>query len=142
MRLVRAPMLLALLAVLLAGCSSGDSKPSGTVAPIVERDFKIRAQRYELPAGKVDLSVKNDGPDAHELIVVRESDSGLPMRKDGLTVDEDAIEERKQELGALEPGQPGGTRHMHLNLSPGRYLLLCNMAGHYLGGMHAELVVS
>jgi uncharacterized cupredoxin-like copper-binding protein len=139
MRLVRKPMLLAGLMLVVAGCSSGGAKPSGTVAPIVERDFKIRAQRYELPAGQVDLSVKNDGPDAHELIVVRETEAGLALRKDGLTVDEDAIE--KQTLGALEPGRPGGTRHLRLRLSPGRYLLLCNMAGHYMGGMHTELVV-
>jgi uncharacterized cupredoxin-like copper-binding protein len=132
-------MLLAVLALLVAGCSSSGTKPSGTVASVVERDFKIRAQRYDLPAGKVDLSVKNDGPEAHELIVVRETDSGMPMRKDGLTVDEDAIE--KQTLGALEPGQPGGERHLQLHLARGRYLLLCNMSGHYLGGMHAELVV-
>jgi len=26
-------------------------------------------------------------------------------------------------------------------LEPGRYELLCNMAGHYLGGMRTELVV-
>ena len=132
-------MLLAVLALLVAGCSSSGTKPSGTVASVVERDFKIRAQRYDLPAGKVDLSVKNDGPEAHELIVVRETDSGLPMRKDGLTVDEDAIE--KQTLGALEPGQPGGERHLQLHLAPGRYMLICNMSGHYLGGMHAELAV-
>jgi uncharacterized cupredoxin-like copper-binding protein len=133
-------MLLAVVVPLVGGCSSSATKSSGTKAPIVERDFKIRAQRYDLPAGKVDLSVKNDGPDAHELIVVRETGSSLPMRKDGLTVDEDAIE--KQTLGALEPGQPGGDRHLRLHLAPGRYVLLCNMSGHYLGGMHTELVVS
>lgn len=133
-------MLLAVVVPLVGGCSSSATKSRGTVAPIVERDFKIRAQRYELPAGKVDLSVTNDGPDAHELIVVRETGSGLPMRKDGLTVDEDAIQ--KQTLGALEPGQPGGERHLKLHLAPGRYVLLCNMSGHYLGGMHTELAVS
>jgi uncharacterized cupredoxin-like copper-binding protein len=29
-----------------------------------------------------------------------------------------------------------------LHLRPGRYELFCNMAGHYLGGMRAELVVT
>jgi uncharacterized cupredoxin-like copper-binding protein len=136
-------MLLAALVLAVAGCSSS-GKPSGsvTVAPIVERDFKISASQYQLHAGQVDLSVKNDGPDAHELIVVRETESGLPLRKDGLTVDEETIEKEKLELGALEPGQPGAVRHMRVNLTPARYLLLCNMAGHYLGGMHTELVVN
>src|SRR4051812_40314236 len=106
---VRAPRLLAVLLVMVAGCSSGAGKPHGAVAPIMEKDFKISARSYQLRAGQVDLSVENQGPDAHELIVVRETDAGLPMRKGGLTVDEDAIE--KQTLGALEPGQPGGVRH-------------------------------
>jgi uncharacterized cupredoxin-like copper-binding protein len=142
MRLARATMLLAVMVLTIAGCSSSGGKPHGavTVAPIVEKDFKITAAGYDLPAGKVDLSVKNQGPDAHELIVVRETDAGLPMRKDGLTVDEDAVE--KQTLGTLEPGEPGKTRRLDVNLTPGRYLLLCNMNGHYLGGMHTELVVN
>jgi uncharacterized cupredoxin-like copper-binding protein len=141
MRRARASTLVVMLVLLVAGCSSGGGKPTGaTVAPIVERDFKITARQYELKAGEVNLSVRNDGPDAHELIVVRETDAGLPLRRDGLTVDEDAIE--KQTVGALEPGRPGGTRHLRLRLTPGRYLLLCNMAGHYMGGMHTELVVS
>jgi uncharacterized cupredoxin-like copper-binding protein len=140
MRRVRAPMLLAVGVLIVAGCSSGGRPAGAPVAPIVERDFKISARNHELPAGEVDLSVRNQGPDAHELIVVRESNAGLPLRKDGLTVDEDAIE--KQTLGALEPGQPGGVRHLRVRLTPGRYLLLCNMSGHYMGGMHAELVVS
>jgi uncharacterized cupredoxin-like copper-binding protein len=134
-------MLLAVLVIAIAGCSSGGANSQGaaTVAPILEKDFKITARRYEVPAGKVDLSVKNDGPDAHELIVVRETDAGLPLRKDGITVDEDAIEKRT--LATLEPGQPGETRQLDVALAPGRYLLLCNMAGHYMGGMHTELVV-
>jgi uncharacterized cupredoxin-like copper-binding protein len=135
-------MLLAVLVLAFAGCSSSGGKSAGAVpvAPIVEKDFKITAGQYDLHPGKVDLSVKNDGPDAHELIVVRETSAGLPMRKDGLTVDEDAVD--KQTLGALEPGQPGKTRRLEVNLTPGRYVLLCNMAGHYLGGMHTELVVN
>jgi uncharacterized cupredoxin-like copper-binding protein len=31
---------------------------------------------------------------------------------------------------------------LHLHLTPGRYVLFCNMAGHYLGGMHRTLVVA
>ena len=31
---------------------------------------------------------------------------------------------------------------LKLHLAPGRYLLFCNMEGHYMGGMHTELVVS
>jgi uncharacterized cupredoxin-like copper-binding protein len=89
-------------------------------------------------AGDVRLAVTNRGPDAHELIVVRLRGMRLPLRRDGLTVDEDALE--PEIAGALEPAQPT-TRTLDVHLAPGRYILLCNMAGHYLGGMHATLVV-
>jgi uncharacterized cupredoxin-like copper-binding protein len=30
---------------------------------------------------------------------------------------------------------------MRVHLTPGRYVLYCNMSGHFLGGMHTLLVV-
>src|SRR5205823_12276773 len=76
---------------------------------------------------------------AHELIVVRESGSRLPLRRDGSTVSEEKLD--SVTAGVLEPGQPGSNRQLRLHLPPGRYVLFCNMSGHYLGGMHSELVV-
>jgi uncharacterized cupredoxin-like copper-binding protein len=117
------------------GSGSGPSQPAGPHAQIKERDFEISAPRT-LPPGEVDLSVDNTGPDDHELIVVRAS-GPLPRRADGLTLDEDAFE--KQTVGALEPGL--GRRRLDLTLRPGRYLMFCNMQGHYLGGMHRAFTV-
>jgi uncharacterized cupredoxin-like copper-binding protein len=42
----------------------------------------------------------------------------------------------------VEGKEPGTTEHVLVHLKPGHYELFCNMAGHYLGGMRAELVVS
>ena len=33
------------------------------------------------------------------------------------------------------------TRLLGLGLTPGNYVLYCNLEGHYLGGMHASLAV-
>lgn len=121
----------------LAGCGGGASAGI-RVMRITERDFRITAPRHLAP-GRVRLEVANDGPDLHELIVVRDPSTALPMRSDGLTVDEDAL--RPVELGSLEPGAPGSVRALTLTLRPGRYEIFCNMAGHYMGGMHAVLVV-
>ena len=104
---------------------------------MVERDFKIKAPR-EIEAGEVRLSVDNEGPDAHEFIVVRSDGAPLPLRSDGLTIDEDSVEDRI--VTALEPGAPG-TREIDATLAPGRYLILCNMSGHLMGGMKRTLVV-
>jgi uncharacterized cupredoxin-like copper-binding protein len=105
---------------------------------VSERDFTIKAPK-RLPAGEVDLAVRNAGPDAHELIAVRTDDARLPRRSDGETIDEEALEDA--EVGALEPEEPGGLRHMRVRLEPGKYELFCNMSGHYSGGMYTRLVV-
>jgi uncharacterized cupredoxin-like copper-binding protein len=131
-------LLAAALVLSMVGCSSGSSEHAARTVPVVERDFQISAP-HSLHPGSVTFSIQNKGPDDHEFIVVRAGPHGLPLRKDGLTVDEDAVE--KQTAGALEPAAPG-VEHLRLHLDPGHYELFCNMSGHYMGGMHARLDVS
>ena len=124
--------------VSLPASAAGANHARGTTVGIYERDFRIRTHGRPVAAGPVTLVVRNGGPDMHELLVFRDRGRRLPMRSDGLTVDEDAVESFK--VGGLEPGEPG-TRSLKLDLRPGRYIMFCNMAGHELAGMHAELVV-
>ena len=124
-------------AVLYAAGPGGAASPSHVVG-VSERDFRISAPS-RVRAGEVVLRVHNRGPDDHELIVVRSNGKQLPLRSDGLTVSEEALQHA--ELGALEPGAPGDVRELRLTLTPGRYVLFCNMEGHYLGGMHTVLAV-
>jgi hypothetical protein len=137
----RAGLALAAVALLLtSGCSTDQAKkePAKTVdVRVTERDFRISAPK-RVSAGEVRVSVHNKGPDDHEFIVVRVQGARLPLRQDGLTVDEDALE--PVTARALEPARPG-VRELRVHLRPGRYELLCNMSGHYMGGMHTRLVV-
>jgi uncharacterized cupredoxin-like copper-binding protein len=128
--------LLAALPLALSACSADDGGSTRQVR-VTERDFHISAPKV-LSAGAVDVAVRNHGPDDHELIVVRLRGKHLPLRHDGLTIDEDALEH--ETAGALEPAAPG-VHELDLHLKPGRYELLCNMYGHYAGGMHTRLVV-
>ena len=57
-----------------------------------------------------------------------------------MTVDEEALSARI--VGALEPGPAGDVRTLAVDLRPGRYMLLCNMYGHYMGGMHQVVVAA
>jgi uncharacterized cupredoxin-like copper-binding protein len=107
------------------------------VVHVTERDFGISAPRL-VKAGEVRLVVHNDGPDEHELLIVREAQARPPIRSDGLTVDEETLQ--PDLVGILEPGGPGSTREIRLHLSPGRYELFCNMAGHFMGGMHTFMI--
>jgi uncharacterized cupredoxin-like copper-binding protein len=139
----RRSLVLVLLCFLLPGCGASQptTSPAREVVRVTERDFHIAVSAQHIRAGAVDLSVHNQGPDDHELIVVREHPgTPLPMRTDGVTLNEERLLPDTVEP-ALEPGSPGSVRELRLHLTPGRYVLFCNMAGHYLGGMHTELVV-
>ena len=133
------PLILASLALLaFAGCGNDGHKAGAHVVRVTERDFRISAPKHVRP-GDLLLSVRNRGPDAHELIVVRDRSSQLPLRRDGSTVSEEKLEPLI--AGALEPGAPYSVRTLRLHLRPGTYELFCNMSGHYLGGMRTKLVV-
>jgi uncharacterized cupredoxin-like copper-binding protein len=129
---------LGVVSTLPAACGTGSSESAdGPTVAIVERDFEIKAPK-RIPSGPVLLEVENQGPIAHELAVVRDIGGDVRLGPNGLTIDEEWMEPR--EVDELEPEDPG-LRTMQLNLRPGRYLLLCNMTGHYLGGMHTEVLV-
>jgi uncharacterized cupredoxin-like copper-binding protein len=131
---------LGLLPLLAAGCGGAQSSSGAATAVIAvtERDFAISLPRV-VRAGDVVFRVQNRGPDAHELLVVRAPKGHLPMRSDGLTVNEEQLQ--RSEVGVLEPAETNAVRDLHLRLKPGRYVLFCNMSGHFMGGMHQTLVV-
>jgi len=130
----------ALVASLLAGgCAIGGGSASpGAVIHITEKDFTIKAPA-QVHAGPVRLIVHNDGPETHELLIVRSQNDDLPLRPDGTTLDEETLQ--PEIVGQVEGAPSGATNELDLDLKPGRYSLFCNMSGHYLGGMHAVLVV-
>jgi uncharacterized cupredoxin-like copper-binding protein len=124
-----------------AACSSGrpGAATGGAVVRVTERDFRIVVARKQVPAGDVRFVIHNRGPDAHELIIARTPNSRLPLRGDGLTVNEETLE--RSFLRELDV-PPGSAQELRLHLRRGRYELFCNMFGHYLGGMRAQLVVT
>jgi uncharacterized cupredoxin-like copper-binding protein len=129
-----------MVAIAVAACGSGSGSHRSSAAPISvrEKDFRIRLHPARVPAGRVELTVDDVGPADHELILIRAHRGPLPLRHDGLTVDEEAL----NPIATLEPAPPGTIRHFDVTLRKGKYEVFCNMAGHYLGGMHAFLVVT
>lgn len=127
-------------AVALSGCGTA-AESSARVTSIVrvdERDFRILLRPARVAAGRVEFLIRNAGPVDHEFIVIRGAQA-LLLRKDGITIAEDELAKRK--IASLEPAAPGTSRAIWLQLRPGEYQVVCNMAGHYMGGMHAVLQV-
>jgi hypothetical protein len=134
--------LLGLLTVVLVGstaCSFLTGGRNGLPAmKVSERDFRITAPRY-VRAGQLRVQVRNQGPGTHDLLVVRFAGGHLPLRPDGVTVNEGAL--RRVTVARFEGSGPGGHREAVVRLAPGRYILFCDMAGHYLAGMHTTVIV-
>lgn len=129
------------LAVPVTVARQDEPAPSGTLVNVRLEDFEVRRDAAEVPAGTVSFRILNQGPTTHELIVVRTelAPGKLTLQPDGLTVDEEA--DGIEFLDEAEGLDIDDRQTMVLGLTPGHYVLYCNLEGHYLGGMHAALTV-
>ena len=108
---------------------------------VTEKDFAVKARHTTVSAGVVVLHIRNAGPSTHELNVDRTDDpaADLPLKPDGLTVNEDARSLHR--VDSIEELDLGDSGDLTLRLRPGHYVLYCNLEGHYLGGMHLAIDV-
>lgn len=108
----------------------------------------IVTSRTSVPAGQVSLRVTDAGVLTHELVVLPLADGAQPGQRtvgaDGRISEAGSVGEvsNNNGAGAGEGLQPGGVGWTTLDLKPGRYELVCNIAGHYAAGMYAELDVT
>ena len=110
------------------------------------RMMSVSASSSSLAAGQVSFRVWNAGMMTHELIV-------LPLPTDGAGTRPVASDGRVSEAGSLGEASktcgegtgdgidPGAASWTTLQLSAGRYELICNFPGHYATGMFMELDV-
>jgi hypothetical protein len=132
-----APLAATIVVASACGATQQGAADRLPVVRVSERDFHIAVSPRRIASRDVRLVMQNHGPDTHELIIVRAGRSGLPLRLDGLTVNEEAL----KSVATVEGTDPGTVEELRLHLKRGRYELFCNMAGHFMAGMHAELVV-
>jgi uncharacterized cupredoxin-like copper-binding protein len=98
-------------------------------------ELAMQLSAAEATAGSVTFHVHNAGKVTHEFVVIRSTEDAahLPMENG------EASEDGNQ--GEVEDLAPGATKDLTLNLPAGHYSLICNLPGHYAGGMHADLTV-
>jgi len=101
----------------------------------------IKLDSASAPAGVVTFKVTNSSKDTiHEMIVMYLADPSkpLPYVDSEERVDEDKAGD-KGEVSELDPGASGS---LTVPLQPGKYLLICNVPGHYAAGMWTEFEVT
>jgi uncharacterized cupredoxin-like copper-binding protein len=145
-----APAALGAVAVVLAvsacGRSSGTtSTPSGASKDAAPRiavkvgDYSISLDREDAPRGDVTFDIRNDGGVAHEFVILKSDRAAAALPRAGDEVAEDAAGNKQDEAEGIWPGT---TVRLKVTLKPGRYALICNLAGHYARGMHAAFRVT
>lgn len=128
---------------------SGTTNESGTVRVVV-RQWSV-GTTPSAPAGDVTFVVTNTGSMPHELLVLKTDVRAgkLPITDAGdppvpVTSGADKVSEDDLVGESGEPDiEPGETRRFTIeNMEPGKYVLLCNIAGHYGNGMRAAFTVT
>jgi uncharacterized cupredoxin-like copper-binding protein len=88
-------------------------------------------------AGNVKFTFTNDGKVEHELIVLKTdaaADSLKPNSK-GRVSEADSV-------GEVSETAPGATKSSVITLTAGKYVIICNVPGHYAMGMRGTLIVT
>ncbi len=129
---------LALLVSLAASCSSGNGSSYGAAGAnggmsATVKDFAIALSSSTAKNGDVSFSIENEGPSTHEFVVVKSDQAPDQLPVENGLVSEDGIDL----IGEAEDIAPSTTTDLALNLQPGSYIIMCNIAGHYEQGMHA-----
>jgi uncharacterized cupredoxin-like copper-binding protein len=122
------------------GPAAGDS--SGKALQIQMADAFFTPKDASAKAGSVTISAPNKGQLVHELVLAKTSanPSKLPTTSDG-EVDEAKLESLGEDAGEIADVAPGDTKQGTFKLTPGKYVMFCNIPGHYAQGMYGTITV-
>jgi uncharacterized cupredoxin-like copper-binding protein len=100
----------------------------------------IRLSKKAVKAGKITFKVKNTASETiHEMLVI-------PLKQDANPIVDakqaKIAEETAGSLGEVAETDAGKSGSLTLKLPTGKYLVTCNIAGHYMNGMWTTLTVN
>ncbi len=110
--------------------------------------MRLTADQSAAPHGRVTFIATNTGSVAHEFVVLPLRHGQIvgtrPIQNDGRIEEAGSVGEASKTCGAGSGDgiAPGASGWVTLNLSPGRYELVCNLPGHYAAGMYTQLTVT
>jgi uncharacterized cupredoxin-like copper-binding protein len=130
-----------------AGAPASSAPSTATPAPAAALPSSVKVSLQEwsitpdsttLAAGKVSFDVTNSGKGQHEMGIYKtdKDPGGLPVSKG--RVDEGTL---GQKIGELEGFKAGDEKSESFDLTPGTYILICNLTNHYSKGMVSQIQV-
>jgi uncharacterized cupredoxin-like copper-binding protein len=129
---------LALLAILVASCGGApEAAPTDSQVVAEMTDYKITVNVPSAKAGKIKIGVRNLAAMEHSFEVIK---TDLPQDK--LPVDGASAKANEDgKVGEIKSLPAGKSGAVTLDLQPGKYVFICNIAGHYQLGMHTGFTV-
>ena len=126
------------LALLLAACAGPAAEaPAGSQAVAELADNKITVNVPSVKAGTIKIGVRNVGTMEHSFEVLK---TDLPQDK--LPVDGASAKAKEDgKVGEIKSIAAGKSAAVTIDLTPGKYVFICNIAGHYQLGMHTGFTV-
>jgi uncharacterized cupredoxin-like copper-binding protein len=120
--------------VVAAGVSAAWAATTKTVVKVTLKEFKVLPTPTSARPGPVAFSIRNTGTLTHELVVLKTNIAPAKLPVKGSK----AVEVGRVGKVAVRAGKTGG---LALSLKAGKYVLLCNVAGHYQAGQRIGFVV-
>jgi uncharacterized cupredoxin-like copper-binding protein len=131
------PALLALALLVVSCAEPAESAPSDSQVVAELADYKITVNVPSVKAGKVKIGVRNVATMEHSFQVLK---TDLPHDK--LPVDGASAKAKEDgKVGEIASIAAGKSAAVTLDLVPGKYVFMCNVAGHYQLGMHTGFTV-
>ena len=129
---------IAALALVSAGFLLSSCQPEPTMR-VALYSYQISIDRTEFEAGPITLYITNySEKQPHEIALFR---TDTPAEFLPRTLTDTVNTAFINAISSKVPVLAGETRKQLVNLSPGHYIILCNLPGHYDQGMYAEFDV-
>ena len=117
--------------------SIASTTPAGGAVTATLKEWAIEVRAPATKAGTVVFNVRNEGKVPHDLVVIR-----TDLAPGALPTASGLIEETKLSIvGRTEQLTPGDGKRLSVDLAAGKYVLVCNVIGHYNSGQFAALTI-
>lgn len=126
------------IAMTVASCAgAAETIPPDVDLAVTMKDYRVEMNVTTLKAGTVKIGIKNAGGMEHSFELIK-SDlpfDKLPMDTGAAKAKEDGLVKQVKSIAV------GKVSTLTADLAAGKYVVICNVAGHYQLGMRAALTV-
>jgi len=157
LRFLAGPLaLLGIVGLVATGCGGGNDTTTvteteaaaggaegGNALELKMDDYFFDPKNGSAAAGPTTIEAPNEGSVEHELVVFKTNmdPAELPTEANG-DVNEEKMDKVAESAGEVPDVEPGESKSGSFELTPGKYVIFCNLPGHYAQGMYGTITVT